>query len=462
VLTARPQSVSLGRPVGALYLDRCQVDTPSEIVTAVWDLVRRLRPTGVGKVVDFGAGDGRFARTGAYEAYEGYEIDCSRSVGARLPDRAQIFHSCAFEQEVSGADLCIGNPPYVRNQDLPLGWAAEVAQRIKRRLGVEVSGLANAWQYFFLWSLASTKNDGLCALVMPREWISRPSCRTTRQYLRSEGYDVDVYDLPDDSFPGVLTTASITIVDKATRTGSWRYHLDIGTAERYQESPTGNALGVIPYRRRIAGPSEKPRFMRGLSPGTQRGLVLTEDSRVANDLDVERDVVACVPSLRTLPEHVGVLDQQAFKRHWRDAGRRCWLVRSDVTPSVELARYLASVDPSVYATATCRSRSEWWRFAMPPIPEAIVAQGFKGARPKAALNAIGARAVGGVCGLHRVTPAEAARVVTALKSVDFVSRIVAHASSFNKLEIGQLNHVLPELLARGLSVANSDAPNMGF
>ena len=79
----------------ALYLDRCQVHTPPEIVAEVWQHVYERRQW-LGKVVDFGAGDGRFAQTGGYEEYVGYEIDAELCRDAQLPSGASLVNSCAF------------------------------------------------------------------------------------------------------------------------------------------------------------------------------------------------------------------------------------------------------------------------------------------------------------------------------------------------------------------------------
>ena len=67
------------RAAVSLYLDRCQVDTPDQIVSKVWELVEERRSERVHKAVDFGAGDGRFARAQHYLQYWGYEIDPRRS-----------------------------------------------------------------------------------------------------------------------------------------------------------------------------------------------------------------------------------------------------------------------------------------------------------------------------------------------------------------------------------------------
>ena len=78
------------------YLDRCQVDTPADVVRSTWEHVRKLRPGKIGKVIDLGAGDGRFAQYGCYGSYVGYEVDVDRCSGARLPKNAKLVNRCAF------------------------------------------------------------------------------------------------------------------------------------------------------------------------------------------------------------------------------------------------------------------------------------------------------------------------------------------------------------------------------
>ncbi len=256
----------LGLPDAAgLFLDRCQVDTPLSLVRQVWQTVAEARPR-VGSVVDFGAGDGRFAEYGRYTKYIGYEIDPSRSGSRKLPPNARIVNACAFSKDVSGATVAIGNPPFVRNQDLPEGWRQQAAEKIQRRLGIKVSGLANAWQYFFLLSLASTVPDGLVVLVLPYEWVSRPSSKALRDFIRRKRWAVKVYRLDDETFDHVLTTSSITVVDKATGDGSWQYFREGRDGFARMRSPTGGKHKLLPYLR-----SKQALFRarRGLSPGTQ-------------------------------------------------------------------------------------------------------------------------------------------------------------------------------------------------
>ena len=434
------------------YLKRCRVDTPITLVEAIWARAHEARES-VGKVVDFGAGDGRFSTKGSFEEYVGYEIAQSLWKDSILPDNAKIVPQCAFSDTICDADLCIGNPPYVRNQDLPPKWRRSVSTLLKDRTGVSISGLANAWQYFFLLALASTNETGLCALLVPYEWVSRPSARALRAYIRNRRWNVKVYRLLDKVFNSVLTTSSITIVDKALLDGSWTYYKQTSDGSyELLDSPSGAQDGVLPFIKKADISQGAPIARRGLSPGTQKVLTLTEGERVRNGLGAKEDVVPCVTSLRSIPIETTNLNREVFRQFYVDAGLKCWLLRTDKMPSTALSGYLQSVPESAYQTITCLARDEWWNFDMPPIPNLLVAQGFRGKFPKAVINDVGARAVGGVCGIYNSSKALGLRITEGLGGVDLRERIVAYANGLRKIEINQLNY----LLAREVQAATDD------
>ena len=310
----------------SLYLDRCQVDTPQSLVDAAWDQVGLRRDLGYLDVVDFGAGDGRFASTGAYRTYLGFEVDRSKYRGIDLPVNASIKNACAFTSRRRDFDACIGNPPYVRNQDLPPGWRQAAAEVVEQRTGVAVSGLANAWQYFTFLALSSTASDGLCALVIPYEWVSRPSSEPLRQYVLKNDWGVSVHRLDDAVFDGVQTTASLTVIDKRERAGgSWRYFGDLEGSSNEGLTPTGSDAGVLAYTSARNRSPDQPFAKRGLSPGTQKALVLTEGERARHGLRKGTDVVPCVTSLRGLATGTTEISISIFKQHFEQAGQRCWL-----------------------------------------------------------------------------------------------------------------------------------------
>ena len=428
------------------YLDRCQVDTPADVVRATWEHVSRLRPGKIGKVIDLGAGDGRFAHHGNYRSYIGYEIDAARCLEARLPKNARLINRCAFTDTITDADVCVGNPPFVRNQDMPDSWREHVHAVVKQRDGVHVSGLGNAWQYFFLQGLASLNTGGLAALVVPFEWVSRPAAKALRAYIREKGWRVYVYRLRGAGFARVMTTASITVVDKSGRDGKWEFHDETPDGlDRRMASPTGSSEAVLAYVRAADLPPEGARAKRGLSPGTQKLLTLTDEQRRDHGLSVKGDVAACVTSLRQLPEDVKELDRGTFRRHYVEGGRRCWLVRTDVEPSERLRDYLASVPASDRQTWTCQRRAEWWLFKMPEVPSMLFAQGFRGLFPKVVRNSVGAYAVGGVCGIYNASEEQMEALTGKLGGMDLRDLVVSYSSGFYKVEINQINALLAKL-----------------
>lgn len=426
-----------------LYLDKCQVDTPNSVIELTWQQVLERR-TVVGKVVDFGAGDGRFSIGGKYSKYIGYEIDTSRARGKSLPAGAQIKPVCAFSEEISDADVCLGNPPYVRNQDLPRGWRERAAKTIEQRGGVRISGLANAWQYFFMLSLLSTGPRGLVALVIPYEWVSRPSAKAIRDYIHEQRWAVSVYRLSDATFERVLTTSSLTIVDKTSLTGTWEFFS--------QRKHGFEGCGISGRSQKVLAYSKRDRksgqtfASRGLSPGSQRIFTLTESERVRLGLKVGEDVVPCVTTLRHLPTAVASLTERSFKKHYVHARQKCWLVNtSRRTLSTRLTQYLEAVPEVQYQNWTCLSRNEWWRFRMPPVPDILVASGFRNDHTKVVRNEFGARAVGGVYGIYNVPSGDRSRITRQLRETRLGGRVVPHSNGFHKIEVAQVNTILKSL-----------------
>ncbi len=425
-------------------LDRCQIDTPDNVVDGFWKVLKRHRQA-IGDVVDLGAGDGRFAFGGSYRLYHGYEIDRTRLPVGSLPNSANVFHKCAFEIEREDYDVCVGNPPYVRHHDIEAGWREELVQRIKRDFGVEANRLSNLFVYFMCLGLSKTKDDGLVALLIPFEWVSRPSTRPLRELIGKKRWDVHVYRFRDAVFKGVLTTASISVIDKAGHSGRWRYYdltPDFVIAPKRQAS--GSIHRVLAYQRR-----EEVWALRGLSPGSQDFFTLTDKEMASAGLK-NSDVAPCVTSLRNLPAHVSRLTERAFKKYFVDANRKCWLIRTDGTLSHRLRKYIKTVSPAVRQNYTCRERTPWFKYKPHPAPRIFYGSGFTSFGPKFVVNEIGAAAVGSVYGIHSSCRLNASRMRQRLAVVDFEGRVVSHAKTLKKVEIGQMNSMLKTLLTEGL------------
>ena len=99
----------------APYLDRCTVDTPLNVVKSVWSHVNSSRYS-IDKVIDFGAGDGRFANEGEYHEYLGFEINSTRSQ-VSLYRRTQTYLLLAlFQVELTTRTCVLEIPPLLETR----------------------------------------------------------------------------------------------------------------------------------------------------------------------------------------------------------------------------------------------------------------------------------------------------------------------------------------------------------
>lgn len=434
----------------AYELSRSQVSTPPDVVRIFWRITSGYRER-IGRILDLGAGDGRFALGGNFDAYEGIEIDATRSPLIELPISASIVHGCAFEYDGGEYDACIGNPPYVRHHDLDRSWRDTVASRLEAEVGVAPNRKGNLYLYFMFLALVKAASDGLVATIIPYEWVSRPSAKPLRDYISRNGWAADIYRFSDIVFDGVLTTAAITVIDKSRRTGEWSfYRIDRQGNIGKSKTATGSRYAVLSYEQR-----GHLWAMRGMSPGTQKVFTLTEGERIHAGLTT-KDVVPCVTSLRGVPSSLTRLTQPAFSKWFVDAGAKCWLIRShEDRMSARLKAYLYSIPKEARATSTCTERTPWYRFRMFDTPRLLVSTGFTSFGPKVLINSVGAKAVGSVCGVYSSQSIRLTQLRDYLCRTRFEERVVSHAKQLKKIEIRQMNAVLNTFIKRELADGES-------
>lgn len=429
------------------YLSRCQVDTPPALVELVWRLVNKRRPT-AGRVVDFGCGDARFASGGQFDEYIGFEIDKKR-LPEQIPARATVKLQSAFAaRNTRGAyDVCIGNPPYVRHHDLSDTWLETAEKRLRVIDGYSADGRSNACIYFMWLALDAVKDDGLVALVIPYEWVSRPASEDLRRYMAANGWRVDVYHLEDAKFKRVLTTACVTIIDKAAPADEAGLHLhEIGMAldtSRRRDHITGSDQTRLSYERAATS----TRALRGLSPGGQDFFVLTEALRLRYRLKVGQDVVPAITTFRHLATDQRALTERLFRDEYVNSGRRCWLINPDAEREAALTTYLKTVPDEVRKNYTCSNRKTWWRTKVPPPAQILYASGFKKSAPKMFKNEVQAIHVGAVHGIYCQPKKSSDALLAQLLEMDFSKRVVPLSGGFLKIEVNQMNAVLNQLCA---------------
>lgn len=425
-------------------LQYCQIETPFDIVEGMWRIARSYAPH-FQKVIDLGAGDGRFSQSAMYDQYVGYELDNSRIPPKKsLLANVSIINKDAFSSLAPEYNLCIGNPPYIRANRLLPEWRDNVAEELNKVTDIDFNRNVNLFAYFLTLALLRTKPDGLVIQLIPFEWVSRPSAKPIRDYISSKGWQVHVYRFTEDIFDNVLTTASITVIDKSKSDGKWRYYQlskNFDAVEVLQ--PSGSNHKVLDYSQRHSDAYA----LRGLSPGSQDIFTLTEYERLYNGLGLN-DVTPCITSLKPLPNEVTSLTELVFKKYYVNADHKCWLIRSDndeISPN--LKAYLDSIPRETWGKySTCTGRPIWWKYSNHPRGELLIGSGFTSFGPKIVRNSANVIAVGSVYAVITKQPKYVRLLLNELRKKNFELQVVSHSNNLKKIEIRQLNSVISEIL----------------
>jgi methylase of polypeptide subunit release factors len=149
----------------AYELSASQVTTPEAVVRRFWRLAKERRRH-IDRVLDLGAGDGRFANEGIFNHYTGIEIDRKRVSVAKVPQNGRIIRGCAFRHREGSYDACVGNPPYVRHHDIESPWKEETTPRMEHKLGISLSKHCNLYLYFLCLAFLKTHEEGLIRIVI--------------------------------------------------------------------------------------------------------------------------------------------------------------------------------------------------------------------------------------------------------------------------------------------------------
>lgn len=158
-----------------------QVFTPANVVDFMLDLCRNS-----GRILEPSAGDGAFFSRLQQRQANCVGIEIDRRVapaGARVED---FFDYPLSEQ----FDSIIGNPPYVRFQDV----AADTRKKLKSDL---FDGRSNLFLFFIEKCIRHLKPGGELVFIVPREFIKLTAAKKLNAWLYAQGSITHFYETGD-------------------------------------------------------------------------------------------------------------------------------------------------------------------------------------------------------------------------------------------------------------------------
>lgn len=160
-----------------------QVFTPDDIVAQMFMLKRNN-----GRTLEPSAGDGAFANhlTGEYVA-----IELDKNHASKIKNQERVLNIDFFDYPITEKfDTIIGNPPYVRYQDI----LPQTKIKLKSLLFDERS---NLYLFFIEKCIKHLKDGGELIFITPRDFLKATSSIKLNKFIYEQGTITDIIDLGD-------------------------------------------------------------------------------------------------------------------------------------------------------------------------------------------------------------------------------------------------------------------------
>lgn len=199
------------------------VPTPTVLVdTMIERLFAARLPKASDVVLEVGCGDGPFI-DGVLRFCEKRGLPIPRITGVELNPslvskarrrfsgrrEVRILHQDYLAANLGSFDFIVGNPPYVRIEGL-----SESEKRRYREQFSTAVGRFDLYLLFFEQSLRHLAPGGRLVLVTPEKFEYVETAAPLRRLL-SERRLVELFHVPEDSFPELVTYPTVTVVDNA-------------------------------------------------------------------------------------------------------------------------------------------------------------------------------------------------------------------------------------------------------
>jgi SAM-dependent methyltransferase len=231
------------------------VRTPPHVVDMmVADLFGARPPTPGTRLLDPGCGEGDLI-AGVIRWCEqhgsplpqitGVEVHPERSRAARRRfdpwDAVRIVTGDFLRGDPGAYDFVLSNPPYVAITEL-----AEDAKARYRDRFATATGRFDLYLLFWEQALGALRPGGRLVFITPEKYLTVESARSLRCLLARADVQT-IRMLPEDTFEGLTTYPTVTVVQNTTPQGSARLHLRDDTCREVPFSEGGDSLAPHMY-----------------------------------------------------------------------------------------------------------------------------------------------------------------------------------------------------------------------
>lgn len=290
--------------------------------------------------------------------------------------------------QLPGPKLILGNPPYVRHQQL----TADTKQHAQTLCSSLTPGLRSGLStYFLAASLQSLEQEDALCLLLPANWLEADYARTIRKHLWNASrrrVELHIFENDTDIFPGAQTSAMIIFVGpEQTKKSAFAVHRVEGSIasgfksknrlllDRSRSIPAAFTLNAFLHSNRNRHSTEGgvplgtiTRIRRGVATGANGFFLRTLEEK--NTLRSDHTVRA-ISRLRDL--HSDTLDHATHDLLGKN-GARCWLLSiDDATGDADAERLISQGESSgVHLAYLCRKRSPWYQLEKIAVPDILI------------------------------------------------------------------------------------------
>lgn len=253
-----------------------------------------------------------------------------------------------------GFDIVIGNPPYVRHEDIK-----DQKPALKEEFGDFFKGTADLYTYFYKKGIQLLKPGGVLAYITPNKFMSTAYGDKTRQLLTKEAYPLVLIDFNEFPVFEATTYPLIALVSRGTAAPDTHFmSLPEKELARGEWTDPGNAIATLGFEQPVSTLHsdgwilEKPEildllnklsrsgiplgsvvrgaFYRGLLTGLNEAFVIDEETRdrIVSSSPSSKEVVGPWLTGRmvdkwkiALPKHYIINIPSSSNRDWPWSGK---------------------------------------------------------------------------------------------------------------------------------------------